>query len=98
MLAIGGIAMILETPYEMAENVAKRFRKIRSSKKVTIKALSEMSGVPYSTIRRFESTGEISFLSFVKMASALGEDREITGLFADTVPQSIEEVIRANRR
>lgn len=90
--------MILETPYEMAAGAAKRFRKVRTSKKVTMKELSERSGVPYSTIRRFESTGEISFLSLIKMASALGEDQEITGLFADTVPQTIEEVIRGNRR
>jgi transcriptional regulator with XRE-family HTH domain len=90
--------MILETPYEMAVDAATRFRKVRTSKKVTMKELSQRSGVPYSTIRRFESTGEISFLSLIKIASALGEDREITGLFADTVPQTIEEVIRGNRR
>ena len=90
--------MVLETPMEMAMAVAKRFRKVRTSKKVTVKELSERSGVPNSTIRRFESTGEISFLSLIKMTSALGEDQEITGLFADTVPQSIEEVIRGNRR
>lgn len=90
--------MVLETPMEMAMDAAKRFRKVRTSKKVTLKELSERSGVPYSTIRRFESTGEISFVALIKMTSALGEDQEITGLFADTVPQSIEEVIRGNRR
>ena len=90
--------MILETPSEMAANAASRFRRVRLSKKVTIKTLSESSGVPYSTIRRFESTGEISFLSLVKITSALDEDQEITRLFSDIVPQTIEEVIRGNRR
>ncbi len=90
--------MILETPCEMAENAAKRFRKLRTAKGVTLKDLSVRSGVPYSTIRRFESRGEISFLSLVKIASALGEDQEITCLFERTVPQTIEEVIRENRR
>ena len=90
--------MILETPYEMAADAAGRFRRVRISRKVTLKELSERSGVPYSTIRRFESTGEISFVALVKIASALGEDQEITGLFAEPVPQSIEEVIRGNRR
>ena len=90
--------MILETPMEMAMDAAKRFRRVRTSKKVTMKELSGRSGVPYSTIRRFESTGEISFVALIKIASALGEDQEITGLFADTVPQTIEEVIRGNRR
>ena len=74
--------MILKTPYEMAGDVAHRFRKTRIAKKVTIKELSERSGVPYSTVRRFESTGEISFLSFIKMTTALGEDDEITGVLA----------------
>ena len=89
--------MLLETPYEMAESAALRFRRMRKAKKMTIKRLSEKSGVPYSTIRRFESSGEISFLSLVKMVSALGEDRQIAGLFTEQVPNSIEEVIRGNR-
>lgn len=89
--------MIIETPYEMAAGTAKRFRKIRTARRITLKALSQKSGVPYSTIRRFESTGEISFLSLVKITSAIGEDRQITALFAETVPSSIEEVIRGNR-
>ena len=90
--------MILQTPYEMAVDAAKRFRDLRKSKNITIKELSDRSGVPYSTLRRFESTGEISFMSLVKIVSALGEDREITGLFNDVTPKSIEEVIRGNRR
>ena len=90
--------MILETPYDMALAAAGRFRELRKMKNITIKALSESSGVPYSTIRRFESKGEISFTSLVKIASAIGEDREIRALFADPVPSSIEEVIRANDR
>ena len=90
--------MTLETPYEMAARAAERFRTIRKRKKITIKSLSEKSGVPYSTIRRFESTGEISFLSLVKIVSAIDEDDQITMLFKESVPSSIEEVIRGNHR
>lgn len=90
--------MLLKTPYEMALDAAGRFRGIRLARKVTIKSLSEKSGVPYSTIRRFESTGEISFVSLVKITSAIGEDDEIERLFSDIIPKSIEEVIRGNRR
>ncbi len=90
--------MILETPYEMVLGVAERFRALRKAKKVTLKEVTEKSGVPYSTIRRFESKGEISFLAFAKIVSAIGEDSAIIGLFAEHVPESIEEVIRGNRR
>lgn len=88
----------LKTPYEMAVDVAERFRHIRKAKKITIKSLSEKSGVPYSTVRRFESTGEIGFTSFVKLVSAINEDDQITSLFTGKVPGSLEEVINENRR
>lgn len=90
--------MILETPYEMALGVAERYRAVRKAKRISLKEVTEKSGVPYSTIRRFESKGEISFLALVKITSAIGEDQEIRGLFADHVPESIEEVIRGNRK
>ena len=88
--------MILRTPNEMAVDAAERFRSMRKAKKITIKELSRRSGVPYSTVRRFESTGEVSFVALVKMTSAMDEDRQIADLFSNRVPSSIEEVIRAN--
>ena len=90
--------MLLKTPYELVLDAAARFRRIRKAKNITLKALSEKSGVPYSTVRRFESSGEISFVSLVKLASAIGEDGQITALFAESIPASIEEVIRGNRK
>lgn len=90
--------IVLKTPQEMAVDAAKRFKEMRKAKKITIKKLSKNSGVPYSTIRRFESIGEISFLSLVKIVSTVGEDEEITNLFAKRIPASIEEIIRENRR
>lgn len=90
--------MFLQTPQEMAQAAAKRFRELRLAKKVTIKRLSEDSGVPYSTIRRFESSGEIAFVALVKLASVLNEDAQIDELFSQKIPQSIEEVLRENRR
>ena len=90
--------IVLKTPQEMAVDAAKRFKEMRKAKKITIKKLSEDSGVPYSTIRRFESSGEISFLSLVKIVSTVDEDEEITNLFAKRTPASIEEIIRENRR
>jgi transcriptional regulator with XRE-family HTH domain len=80
----------------MAVDAAGRFKRIRKAKGITIKELSERSGVPYSTIRRFESSGELSFVALVKIASAINEDGQIDSLFADYIPASIEEVIRGN--
>ena len=90
--------IVLKTPQEMAVDAATRFKEMRKAKKITIKDLSRNSGVPYSTIRRFESSGEISFISLVKIVSTIGEDEEIANLFTRRIPASIEEIIRENRR
>ena len=39
--------MILETPYEMAMNTAKRFRKVRTAKKITIHVLVRRTSWKY---------------------------------------------------
>ena len=90
--------MLLETPAEMALSAAERFRSLRKRKKISIKTLSERSGVAYSTLRRFESSGEISFIALIKIASVLDCDDQINTLFSNTVPSSIEEILRENRR
>ena len=44
----------------------------RLEKNISQKALSKMSGVPLSSLQRFEHTGEISLSSFLKIGRALG--------------------------
>ena len=48
----------------------KRFKKRRKEQKISQKALAAKSGVAYASIRRFESMGEISFSSLLKLAQA----------------------------
>ena len=61
---------------------------------MTQKALSEKSGVSYGSIKRFESTGQISLISLTRLAVALDCTEAIRQLFADVTYNSIEEVIR----
>lgn len=56
-----------------------------------------MSGVSLGSLKRFESTGQISLLSLTKLAMALGCADEIRSLFGQVPYKNIEEVIRENR-
>lgn len=85
--------LTLETPIEIALSVAADFRELRKRRKVSIKALSEKSGVSYSSIKRFEHTGEVSFVSLIKMVSVLNAEQEIKKLFSEIPPESIQELI-----
>lgn len=88
---------MINTPNTIAQQVAKNFRNARKKMKITIKELSERSGVSYSSIRRFEKTGEISFMSLIKIASILNMENQIAGLFPEPMPTTIEEVLATNR-
>lgn len=51
----------------IVDNIKKR----RKEKKISQKELSIRSGVTYASIRRFETTGEISFSSLLEIANTL---------------------------
>lgn len=63
--------------------IVKRFRKRRKEQKISQKALAEKSGVTYASIRRFETTGEISFSSLLKLAQAINCLQDFDSLFAN---------------
>ena len=82
------------TYYEKQMEIANRFRDIRKGRKVSQERLSELSGVPYASIRRFEKTGDISLASLVKLALALQLYEDIDSLFKrEKIYSSIEDVL-----
>ena len=84
---------VWETAEEMDAALAKRIRGIRKRRRLTQQDMSERSGVSLGTLKRFETTGQISLLSLTKLAIALGCENEIRSLFDNVVYESIEEVI-----
>lgn len=87
-------SFLQKTPGELQTLIAERVRMIRRRRKISQKKLSELSGVSLGSVKRFEQSGEISFLSLIKIATALGLNNELEHLFEDAPPLSIEEIIR----
>lgn len=87
-------ALEFVTYYEKQLEISQRFKIIRKNRKVSQQRLSELSGVSYASIRRFEKTGDISFASLVKLALALQLYDDLDNLFKiHKEYKSIEEVI-----
>ncbi len=85
---------IWETPEEINLALAKRLRGIRRRRGISQQQLSELSNVSFGSIKRFETTGQISLLSLTRIAVALGCEDEIRRLFTAVQYESIEEVLR----
>lgn len=88
---------IWETPEEISLSVAKNTKNLRKRLKISRKKLSEISGVSYGSIKRFEETGNISFVSLIKLAIALGGVDDIKRIFSEIPYKSIQEVINEQK-
>lgn len=82
----------LDNPDDIRMQVAENFRKRRVEKNLTRQRMSEMSGVPLSTLARFEQKGLIAFESLIKLAIALGYTSEIKDLFSTPKFDTMEEL------
>lgn len=91
-------AFVWETAEELDKKLADRVRNIRKLRSISQQKLSSMSGVSYGSIKRFESTGQISLLSLTKIAIALDIADELRNAFTQVPYWSIEEVINETRR
>ncbi|MBP5200930.1 MAG: helix-turn-helix transcriptional regulator, partial [Schwartzia sp.] len=59
----------------------ERMKVRRRAMKISQRELAKRSGVSYASIRRFETVGEISFTSLLKVALALDCLEDFTELF-----------------
>ncbi|MDR0489907.1 MAG: helix-turn-helix domain-containing protein [Oscillospiraceae bacterium] len=59
------------TPGELGHIIAMNVRMRRKMRRLSLKRLSEMSGVSYGSMKRFEYSGEIALISLLKIAIAL---------------------------
>ena len=81
------------TMQRLAENLKTR----RLEKKLSTKSLAGMSGVPASSIQRYELKHAISLESYVKLAKALGYSEEIMQLLAEPKYDTMEELLEINK-
>lgn len=79
------------TEQGVLSGIVERVKERRRELKLTQQELSQRSGVSYASIRRFESTGEISFNSLLKIASVLNALADFNMLFGNELVSDLKE-------
>lgn len=87
------MSFVWETPEEINLALAKRLSRIRKRRNLSQVQLSEKSNVSYGSIKRFETSGQISLLSLTRLCVALDCVDEIKNMFTQVEYGSIEEVL-----
>lgn len=87
----------LLTAPDLARSVAKRVRRERLARAWTQRELAERAGTSLSSLRRFERTGEIAFLTLVRIAVALDAVDGLAALFPERI-RSLDDLLAPPRR
>jgi len=91
---------IMMTPHEVAKQIASKAKAKRLMLNFSQKTLSEKSGVSFGVIKKFERTGQISFISLLKIALALDSLEEFKNLFEKKVEEevSLDELLKKDKK
>jgi len=81
-----------ETERSVTDALVSRFVKRRKESGLTQRTLSVRSGVSYASIRRFETTGDISLKSLLRISSAIGCLEDFHSLFNRVVITDIRDM------
>lgn len=79
------------TEQSVLSGIIEKVKQRRKELKLTQQGLAKKSGVSYASIRRFESTGEISFTSLLKIANALNALADFNMLFDNEIISNLKE-------
>lgn len=79
------------TPERTTYELVEKFKKRRKEKRLSQRKISELSGVSYGSVRRFENTGDISLHSLICLASVLGCLADFKELFSHPIISNLKE-------
>ena len=82
---------------DIKQNLANAVREYRTELGLSQEKLAAMSGVSHGSIKRFETTGQISLISLTKIAMALDIADELRSLFLQVPYRNIQEVLNETK-
>lgn len=87
----------LLSPGDIARRIGKNSRSLRLSQNLSRKSLSLKAGVSESTIKRLETSGQVSLDALVLIASALGATQHLLEIFTPNSPTTIQQIRQPER-
>ncbi len=75
------MALNLRSPQDYMEDLAARLKVARLAQNLSQMGLAKRSGVSLASLKRFESTGQISLESLLRLALVLGALEDFDKLF-----------------
>jgi transcriptional regulator with XRE-family HTH domain len=83
---------------DMALELASRVKDRRLAQSLTQEGLANRSGVPLGTLKKFERTGQIAFVSFVRLVTAVGDEAALENLLLKRKFETLDDVLDVRKK
>ncbi len=92
------MTFVMSPPEDMAGELAARLKSRRLAKNLTLEGLAKRSGVPLGTLKKFERSGQISLVSFIRLVVALKDEAALEKLLLEQTFETLDEVLGGGRK
>ncbi|RKZ80493.1 MAG: XRE family transcriptional regulator [Candidatus Parabeggiatoa sp. nov. 1] len=88
----------LHTPYEVQQILSQRLKRLRLLNEWTQAELAERAGISLASLKRFETTGQISLERLLLIALALGRLSELMSLFEEPEIMTLSDIKKLEKQ
>jgi transcriptional regulator with XRE-family HTH domain len=83
---------------DIATELALRLKHRRLAQNFTLEGLARRSGVPLGTLKKFERTGQIALVSFIRLVVALKDEAALESLLLEQEFETLDEVLQSGKK
>ena len=92
------MAFAIKASDDIALELAARVRSRRLAQSLTQEGLASRSNVPLGTLKKFERSGQIALISFIRLITTLGDEAALENLLLEQKFETLDEVLNVKKK
>ena len=92
------ISFNLMAPEDIATEMALRLRNRRLAQNLTLEGLARRSGVALGTLKKFERTGQIALVSFIRLVITLKDEAALEKILLEQKFETLDEILQSGKK
>lgn len=92
------ISIALLSSEDIAAEMAGRLKSRRLAQNLTLEGLARRSGVALGTLKKFERTGQIALVSFIRLVVTLKDEAALENLLLEQKYETLDEVLQSGKK
>ena len=92
------ISFNLMAPEDIATEIALRLKNRRLAQNLTQEGLARRSGVALGTLKKFERTGQIALVSFIRLVITLKDEAALENILLEQKFETLDEILQSGKK